>query len=78
MTTIHVGEEFEIKRGRRVDRFRREADEPSHDGPFRITHVSCSDGGPSWFPYTFSQSEEWFTERGLCAHTEAVLTAVGE
>ena len=67
MSTIKVGDTFTLKRGRRTDTFRREADDPSpmfECERIRVTHLTCSDE-PKMKPYTFGTEPEWFHQRGL-------------
>lgn len=70
---IAVGDTFERVTGtgrmRRIDRYRREPDDPSpafECERIRITHISCSDA-PGQAPYTFGTEPEWFRQRGLAA-----------
>lgn len=73
---VKQGDTFEIRSGKkRVDTFRREADDPSprfESERIRVTHLSQSyvrrDGRLErlkFKPYTFGTEPEWFVQRGL-------------
>ena len=69
MNAPQVGEVFTLKRGKRVDTYRREADDPAPmftSERIRITHLSCS-LVHNWTPYVFGTEPEWFRQRGLAA-----------
>ncbi len=76
MNPIKVGDVFTLTSAskvghrtlRRVDTFRREADDPNprfECERIRVTHVSNSDAVKDWRPYTFGTEPEWFKQRGL-------------
>lgn len=53
---------FELTRGQRLDRYRRERDTPR--GTMRVTHLT-STMDARMRPYTFDAEPAWFVERGL-------------
>ena len=66
---IAIGDTFTLKRGTRVDTFRRDADDPApmfECERIRLTHLSCSDA-TGWPPggVSFGADPEWFRQRGL-------------
>ncbi|HEY6463384.1 MAG TPA: hypothetical protein VIY73_24625 [Polyangiaceae bacterium] len=64
---VHIGDTFELRRGRDVDTFRRE---PDDEAPMfecermRVTHLTSSRRA-AHDPYTFGAEPQWFAERGL-------------
>lgn len=70
MKKVREGQEFYLKReGNRIDRFKREEDDPDptfKSEYFRVTHLSCSIA-PKQEAYTFNAGQEWFKQRGLVA-----------
>ncbi len=67
---IAIGDEFRVRHGRQVNRFRREPDDAApmfECERMQVTHLSCSDAGPGWAPYAFGVEPEWFVKRGLQA-----------
>lgn len=69
MKPVGQGETFEVRHGRRVDTYRREADDAApvfECERIRVTHLACSVDA-KMTPYTFGTEPEWFVQRGLVA-----------
>lgn len=67
MRSVAVGETFEVRRGKRVDTYRREQDDAAPMFAcerIRVTHLTCSDD-VKLQPYTFGTEAEWFRQRGM-------------